>query len=74
MDAHPDETAPLVAELTKVQVENARRMKRSLNGTTLDSRLVQPFIDAAVTYQMLPYHFPASAIFWSGAKAATAGA
>lgn len=71
VDAHPAETAPLVAELTKVQLENARRMKRSLNGTSLDAGVVQPFINAAVKYEMLPYRFPASATFWSGASRST---
>jgi NitT/TauT family transport system substrate-binding protein len=66
VNAHLAETAPLVAEFTKIEVANVAKMHRSVNGTTLDPALVQPFIDAAAKYEEIPRAFPARELIWSG--------
>jgi NitT/TauT family transport system substrate-binding protein len=66
VNAHFAETAPLVAELTKIEIANTKDMHRSLNATKLDPKLVQPFLDAAVKYEHIPRAFPARDILWSG--------
>jgi NitT/TauT family transport system substrate-binding protein len=64
--AHPAETLPLVAELTKIPLANSERMHRTLNATQLDPALVQPIIDVAAKYEVLSRAFPAREILWSG--------
>jgi ABC-type nitrate/sulfonate/bicarbonate transport system substrate-binding protein len=66
VNTHPAETAPLVAELTKIEVANTAKMHRTLNGTTLDAALVQPVIDAAAKYELIARTFPARELFWDG--------
>jgi NitT/TauT family transport system substrate-binding protein len=66
VNTHPAETAPLVAELTKIEIANTAKMHRTLNGTTLDAALVQPVIDAAAKYELIARTFPARELFWDG--------
>lgn len=65
VNKHPAETAPLVTELTKVELADAQLLHRTLNGTSLDPALVQPIIDAAAKYDMIPHAFPAREILWA---------
>jgi NitT/TauT family transport system substrate-binding protein len=65
VNKHPAETAALVTELTKVELADAQLLHRTLNGTALDPALVQPIIDAAAKYDMIPRAFPAREIFWT---------
>lgn len=65
VNSHPAETAPLVAELTKITLANTEKMHRSLIGTTLDLGLLQPLIDAAAKYDLIPRGFPAREIVWT---------
>jgi len=51
VNTHPAETAPLVSEVTKIEIANTAKMHRTMNGTTLDPSLVQPVIDAAAKYE-----------------------
>lgn len=65
VNGHLAETAPLVAELTKVRLTDTASMHRSLNATRLDPGLIQPFIDAAAKYNHIPRAFPAREVLWS---------
>ena len=66
VNAHPNETAPLVVELTKIEMPVVAKMIRSTNATTLDTALIQPFIDAAAKYETIPRAFPARDLTWNG--------
>jgi NitT/TauT family transport system substrate-binding protein len=63
--AHPAETAPLVAEMAKVEVADLAKMHRSVYATSLDTAVVQPFIDAAAKYGNISRGFSAREIFWT---------
>jgi NitT/TauT family transport system substrate-binding protein len=65
VNAHPAETAPLVAELTKIELANTEKMHRTQNGTSLDPALIQPVIDAAAKYGIISRAFPARELLWS---------
>jgi NitT/TauT family transport system substrate-binding protein len=65
VNTHPSETTPLVAELTKINLANIEKMHRSLIGTTLESGLVQPLIDAAAKYELISRAFPAREVVWN---------
>jgi NitT/TauT family transport system substrate-binding protein len=65
VNAHPAETAPLVAELTKIPLANIAKLHRSLNATSLDPALVQALIDASAKYDVIARSFPARDIVWS---------
>jgi NitT/TauT family transport system substrate-binding protein len=59
VNTHPAETLPLVAELTKIDIAANLKMRRTLNATSVDPRLIQPLIDAAAKYEHIPRSFPA---------------
>ena len=46
-NTHHAETAPLLSDATKIQVDVILRMRRSVAPTTLDPAQIQPMIDAA---------------------------
>jgi NitT/TauT family transport system substrate-binding protein len=68
VNTHRPETAPVVAEFTKATLANVAKMHRTTNPTVLDPALIQPLIDAAAKYGILPRSFPAREILWAGAK------
>lgn len=57
-NAHPAETAPLLAQFTKVEA-NAVPAVRTRQGVTFDLGMIQPLIDAAARYKMIPARFDA---------------
>ena len=63
-NAHPDESAAILARYTKLTVETIRSMARARYDTTgtLDPALMQPVIDTAAKYGTLTHPFPASEI------------
>ena len=65
--AHLTETEPLVAEMTKIDLANVKKLHRTVNGTVVTDAIVQPFIDAAARYGEISRGFPAREIIWSGA-------
>jgi NitT/TauT family transport system substrate-binding protein len=67
VNTHWADTAPMVAELTKIDLGIVSRMARTTSGTSLDPTLLQPLIDAAAKYAFIPRAFPAHDLFWSGA-------
>jgi NitT/TauT family transport system substrate-binding protein len=62
-NAHTAETAPMMAEITKIPLAVMQRMKRVVSATSLDPRMVQPLIDAAAKYKNIPQAFPAKDLF-----------
>ena len=66
VNAHPTETIPYAAELTKMDPAAIAKMKRSVNGTSIVPSMLQPVIDAAVKYETLPKGFSARDIVWTG--------
>lgn len=67
VNTHYAETAPLVAELTKIDLSIVEKMARTTSGTKLDAAQFQPLIDAAAKYGFIAHGFPARELFWSGA-------
>lgn len=67
-NAHHAETAPLVAEATKIPLATIRTMVRTPMGVTLRLSDIVPMIDAAFKYHMIPQAFPARDFVWSGAS------
>ncbi len=62
-NAHPALTAPMMAEVTKVPLEVMRKISRAPGATTSDPAMLQPVIDVAVKYKMLPRAFPAREVY-----------
>jgi NitT/TauT family transport system substrate-binding protein len=67
VNTHYAETAPLVAEITKIELSVVQKMERTTAGINLDAAQTQPLIDAAAKYGLLQRAFPARELFWSGA-------
>lgn len=65
VNAHPKETLPLVTELTKIPESSLEKMRRSYNGTSLAVSAIQPLIDAAAKYGLIPSGFPAREILFT---------
>jgi NitT/TauT family transport system substrate-binding protein len=64
-NAHPAETAPIMAEVTKIPLPVMLKMHRVATGLALDPATVQPVIDAAAKYHQIPRAFAAKDFFWS---------
>ena len=57
---HPAETAPVVAELTKIDLAAVQKMQhRTMYASSIDAAAVQLVIDAAARYEHIPRSFPA---------------
>jgi len=67
VNTHLNETAPLVVEMTKMEVADVSKMNRTVVATRLDAKLVQPLIDAALKYGELARPFSAQELFWKDA-------
>lgn len=50
---HHDLTAPVLAQVAKLELERVKAMRRTRFATTLTAGLVQPVLDAAATYKAL---------------------
>lgn len=75
VQAHPAETAPLVAELTKTPLADVAKMQRTVIAPNIDSSLVQPLIDSCAKYELIPQGFPARDILWNdrGGRSTSSG-
>lgn len=62
-NAHPAETAPVIAQRTKMNLDVLRRVTRAHAATTSDPALLQPNIDVGAKYGQLPRAFPAKDLF-----------
>jgi NitT/TauT family transport system substrate-binding protein len=58
-NAHHAETAGILADATKMPLTVVSQMPRVDSATALDEKLIQPMVDAAAKYKMLPHTFPA---------------
>jgi NitT/TauT family transport system substrate-binding protein len=61
-NAHPVETAPLVAEFTGVPLPTIRTMTRVRSGIRLEPREIQPVLDVALKYGAITAPMDAAAI------------
>jgi NitT/TauT family transport system substrate-binding protein len=59
-NAHHDETAAMVSQFTSIPLAVVQQMTRTPSGTKLDPGQLQPIIDAAVKYKVLPHGFAAA--------------
>jgi len=66
VNTHLSETVSYAAELTKIDPAKMATIRRSFNGTALSPGLIQPIIDQAVKYQVIPRGFAAREILWNG--------
>jgi NitT/TauT family transport system substrate-binding protein len=65
-NAHPVETASLLAEATAIPLATIERMPRVTNGTSVNLAQIQPVIDAAARYKAIDAVFPAADVVDSG--------
>jgi len=63
-NTHHAETAAMMSQFTKLSPEIFAKMARVDGATTADPALLQPFIDAAAKYKMIPNAFPAKDVFF----------
>lgn len=61
-NAHPAETAPLLADFSSIPLSVIEHMPRVRNGTTVSASQIQPVIDAAAKFKMIDHSFPAQEI------------
>ena len=52
-NTHHGESALLLADITKLPIENIRVMKRAVFGTNLDTKMMQPVLDMGVKYKAI---------------------
>jgi NitT/TauT family transport system substrate-binding protein len=65
-NSHPADTAPLVARITKIPLEVIRTMTRAHTATSTDPSMIQPAVDVAAKYGLLPRTFAAKEIYFNG--------
>lgn len=58
-NAHPAETVDMVSKFTSVAAEDVAHMTRVTCGTKLEPREIQPVVDVAVKYKIIPTRFDA---------------
>ncbi len=61
-NAHHAETVDLLAAFTGMDRATIGAIKRAVSGTSLDPKLIQPMIDAAAAYKVIPQTFSADAL------------
>ncbi len=59
-NAHQDQSAPILAKYSKLDLDRVRAMTRALYATALDPRMVQPVLDAATKFKSLDRPFKAA--------------
>jgi NitT/TauT family transport system substrate-binding protein len=65
-NAHHAETAQMMSDATKIPLEVIQKMTRVNAATTGDPGLLQPAIDVAARYKILPRAFPAKEAYFGG--------
>lgn len=63
-NTHHAETAPIIADATKIPVDMVEKFPRVEGATSSDPALLQPFIDAAAKYKLISNAFPAKDLFF----------
>jgi NitT/TauT family transport system substrate-binding protein len=66
VNSHHAETVDLIAKFTSLEPAQVQKMTRVEQGTTLDPRLIQPVIDAAVKYKFTAEAFNARDLIMAG--------
>jgi NitT/TauT family transport system substrate-binding protein len=64
-NAHHKESADIIARIYKLDPAITAKMNRATYGTTLDAKLIQPVIDGALKYGILPSPVAAADLMWS---------
>lgn len=64
-NAHPAETAPMMAAITKIPLAVMRKMSRAPGATSSDPALLQPVIPVAAKYGNIPHAFVASDAYFT---------
>jgi NitT/TauT family transport system substrate-binding protein len=64
-NAHRAETAPMMAEVTKIPLAVISKMTRVAAATSSDPTLIQAAIDTAAKYKNIPRAFPAKELYLS---------
>jgi NitT/TauT family transport system substrate-binding protein len=59
-NSHHDESAPILAKYTKIDVDVIRKMRRVSYATSFQPQLIQPVLDTALAYGGLIRHMEAS--------------
>jgi len=63
-NAHPEATAKMMADATGVPLDVLLKMPRLHSATSLTAAAIQPYIDVAARYGMIPQAFPAQAMMY----------
>ncbi len=63
VNTHHSETVQMMADVTKLAPETIAKMARVENATNGDPALIQPLLDAAFKYKMIPRTIPAKELF-----------
>lgn len=63
-NAHPKESSAMLANFTKLDPAIAATMGRAVYATALDPATIQPVLDNAVRYDMLPHPMDANELIW----------
>jgi ABC-type nitrate/sulfonate/bicarbonate transport system substrate-binding protein len=66
VNAHPTETAPLLIKFAKVKATDVGKV-RVLQGTRLEAATMQPLIDAAAKYNVIPKRIDAKELIYANA-------
>jgi NitT/TauT family transport system substrate-binding protein len=66
INTHKPETVAMMSEATKIPAALFAKMVRIEGATSSDPRLLEPLIDLAVRYKVIPNRFPASDLYWHG--------
>jgi ABC-type nitrate/sulfonate/bicarbonate transport system substrate-binding protein len=67
-NSHRDESAPILAKYTKIDLDVIRKMRRVSYATSFQPQLIQPVLDTALTYGGLPRQIEASELIAVPAK------
>ena len=66
VNAHHDESAPLLASFLKIDVDKVKATPRATYATSLDPKLMQPVLDIAVRYGVVEKPVDAATLVWRG--------
>ena len=61
-DAHRDQTAVMLSKLSKIDLDRVRAMTRGSYATSIDPKMMQPVIDLAFKYGLLPKRVDAATL------------
>jgi len=67
-NAHPQESAAILARHSSIPADVASTMGRARFGTVLDPQMIKPVLDAAVRYGALDTPLDANEIVWKASK------